>query len=104
MLWILAIIIIMYVSSYIFLGKNKIFLKVRRWVDIATLVVTSVLVITWVEVFDHSFFILIYFFISVSVIIFLVIKLRKTKITVQVLEDEEELLEEELQKAKNEKV
>lgn len=104
MLWILAIIIILYISSYLIFRKNPTFLKVRKWIDISTLVVVSILVIAWVEVFGYSFFILVYFFVSVSVIVFLVINLRSTQTTVKVLEDKEELLGEELQNAKNEKV
>ncbi|MBL7036767.1 hypothetical protein ISR94_02905 [Candidatus Microgenomates bacterium] len=104
MLWILAIIIILYVSSHIFLRNNATFLRVRKWVDIATLVVTSALVIAWVEVFGYSFFILVYFFVSLAIIVTLVIKLRSAQTTVEILRDEEELLEEELQKEKNEKI
>lgn len=108
MLWILAIIVILYVSSYIFFGKNEIFLKIRKWVDIATAVVTSVLVIAWVEIFHYSFYFLIYFFVSLTVIISLVIRLRrvemkkkKAETTIQVLKDEEELLEDSLREITN---
>lgn len=107
MLWILSIIIILYLSSYIFFSKNEVFLKISKWVDIATLVVVSVLVIAWVEIFHYSFYFIIYFLVSIGVIVYLVKKLKKLKIkqknaekTIQVLKDEEELLESELEEVK----
>lgn len=104
MLWILSIVIILYISSYLIWRKNKTFLKVRKWIDISTLVVISVLVVAWIEVFHYSFYFIIYFFVSMSVIVSLVIKLRKTEVkqkkaetVIKVLKDEEELLEAKLQ-------
>ena len=38
-----------------YIQKNEIYIRVRKYIDIATIVVTSILVITWVEVFDYSF-------------------------------------------------
>jgi len=103
MLWILALIIILYVSSYIFFGKNQTFLKVRKWVDIATLVVIPVLVIAWIKVFHYSFYFIIYFFISFSIIIGLILRIRKlekkkkrAEEKIVLLKDKEELLEENL--------
>ena len=107
MLYILALIIILYTTSHFVFKKNEIYLKVRKYIDIATVVVTSVLVITWVEVFDYSFLIIIYFFISLSLIIFLFYRIRKLetkkvkaeevikelKIEEKVLENEIEVLE-----------
>lgn len=108
MLYILALIIVLYISSYVLFRKNQTFLQIRKWVDITTAVVTSVLVIAWVEIFHYSFYFLIYFFVSLAIIIGLVIRLRRVEMKkkkaenlIQVLKDEEELLEEELQNEKN---
>lgn len=105
MLWILAIIIILYVSSYLLFREKETFKRVRKWVDVSALIVTSILVIGWIEVFHYSFWFLIYFFISISIIVYLVIRLRKVEEkklkaqkTIQILKDEEELLKEELEK------
>src|SRR3989344_9146710 len=77
MLYILALIIISYTTSHFLFRKNETYLKVRKYIDIATIVVTSVLVITWVEIFNYSFLIIIYLFVSLSLIIFLFHRIRK---------------------------
>lgn len=110
MLWILAIIIILYSGSYFIFRKNQTFLRVRKWVDIATIIVTSILVIVWVEIFHYSFFFIIYFFISIGIIAYLVSKLRKVEIkkekaeeVIKILKDEEKVLEGEIQELQDQK-
>lgn len=107
MLYILALIIILYTASHILFRKNSVYLRVRKWIDLATIIVTSVLVITWVEVFKLSFLIIIYFFLSLILISFLFYRIRKLeakklkaeevikelKIEEKVLENEIEFLE-----------
>lgn len=104
MLYILALIIILYTSAHIFLKKNEIYLRVRKYIDIATILVTSILVITWVEVFDYSFLIIIYFLISLGLIIFLFYRIRKLEAkkikaeeTIKELKIEEKVLENEIE-------
>lgn len=108
MLWILGIIVVLYVSSYLIWRNNPTFLKIRKWVDVTTLVVTSVLVIAWIEVFHYSFYFVIYFIISLAFIVYLVLYLRKieekkkrAEKTIQMLKDKEELLEEENKELKS---
>lgn len=110
MLWILAIIIILYSGSHFIFRKNQTFLKVRKWVDIATIMVTSVLVIAWVEIFHYSFFFIIYFFISIGIISYLVSRLRKVEIkkqkaeeVIKILKDEEKVLEGEIEELQDQK-
>ena len=107
MLWILALIIILYTSAHILFKKNEVYLKVRKYIDIATVIVTSILVVTWVEIFDYSFLIIIYFLISLGLIMFLFYRIRKLeakkikaeevikelKVEEKVLENEIEVLE-----------
>lgn len=110
MLWILAIIIVLYSGSYFVFKRNQTFLRVRKWVDIATIIVTSILVIAWVEIFHYSFLFIIYFFISMGIIIYLISKLRKTEIkkekaeeVIKVLKDEEKVLESEIEELNSKK-
>lgn len=105
MLWILAIIIILYTSAHFLFKKNEVYLKVRKYIDIATIVVTSILVITWVEVFDYSFLIIVYFFISLSLIAYLFHRIRgleekkvKAQEVIKELKTEEKVLESEIQR------
>lgn len=104
MLWILAIIIILYTSAHFIFKRNEVYLKVRKYIDIATIVVTSILVITWVEVFDYSFLIIIYFFISLGLIAFLFYRIReleakkiKAEEVIKELKTEEKVLENEIE-------
>ena len=108
MLWILALIIILYTSAHIFFKKNEIYLKVRKYIDIATVIVTSILVITWVEVFDYSFLIIVYFFISLGLITFLFYRIRKLEAkkikaeeVIKELKTEEKVLENEIEVLEN---
>ena len=108
MLYILAIIIILYTSAHFLLRKNETYLKVRKYIDIATIVVTSILVITWVEVFDYSFLIIIYFLISLGLIIFLFYRIRKLEAkkikaeeVIKELKTEEKVLENEIEVLEN---
>ena len=111
MLWILAIIIILYTGSHFIFRKNETFLRVRKWIDLATIIITSILVISWVEIFHYSFLFIIYFFVSLGIIIYLISKLRKVEIkkekaeeTIKVLKDEEKVLEEEIEELKTEEI
>ena len=104
MLYILALIIISYTTSHFLFRKNETYLKVRKYIDIATIVVTSVLVITWVEIFNYSFLIIIYLFVSLSLIIFLFHRIRKledkkinAEETIKELKIEEKVLENEIE-------
>ena len=104
MLWILAIIIILYSLIYFIFRKNEIFLRVRKWIDITTIIVTTIFVITWVEVFSLPFLFIIYFLISLGIIIYLVSRLRKVEIkkekaeeVIKVLKNEEKVLEGEIE-------
>lgn len=105
MLYILAVIIILYTSSHFLFKKNEIYLKVRKWIDLATIMVTSVLVIAWVEIFKLSFLFLIYFFGSLGIIVYLVDKLRKAEskkqkaeTVIKELKIEEKVLENEIER------
>lgn len=104
----LGIIIILYVFSYLLFKNNPTFLKIRKWVDITTLVLVSILVIAWVEVFHYPFYFLIYFVVSLIVIVYLVLYLRKIEAkrkgaekAIKILKDKQELLEEENNELKN---
>lgn len=110
MLYILAIIIILYTSAHFVFKKDDTYIKVRKYIDIATVVVTSILVISWVEVFKLSFFIIIYFFLSLGVISYLVSKLReletkkdKAQEVIKELKTEEKILENEIKILENAK-
>ena len=104
MLWILATIIILYTASHVLFKKNEVYLGVRKYIDIATIIVTSIFVITWVEVFNYSFLIIIYFFLSLSLIVFLFYRIRKLeakkvnlKEIIKELKTEEKVLENEIE-------
>lgn len=105
MLYILALIIILYTSSHFLFKKNEIYLRVRKWIDLATIVVTTILVITWVEIFHYSFLFIIYFLISLGAIIYLVTRLRAVEVkkqkaenVIKELKTEEKILENEIQR------
>lgn len=109
MLYILAIIIILYTASHFLFKTNPIYLKVRKYIDVATILVTTVLVIAWVEIFHYSFLFLIYFFISLGIIIYLFKELRKAETKkikaesiIKELKTEEKVLENEIQSKDNE--
>ncbi|KKP46915.1 MAG: hypothetical protein UR39_C0007G0043 [Candidatus Woesebacteria bacterium GW2011_GWA1_33_30] len=111
MLYILALIIILYTSSHFLFRKNEIYLRVRKYIDIATIVVTSVLVITWVEIFNLSFLFIIYFFISLGIISYLISRLRKleakklsAETVIKELKIEEKVLENEIEVLQNEEI
>ena len=104
MLYILAVIIILYTSVHFIFKKNDVYLKVRKWIDIVTVVVTSILVVTWVEVFDYSFLIIVYFFISLSLIAYRFYRIRKleekkvkAQEMIKELKTEEKVLENEIE-------
>lgn len=110
MLYILALIIILYTSSHFLFRKNEIYIRVRKWIDLTTIVVTSILVIAWVEIFKLSFLIIIYFLISLGIISYLVTRLRKIETkqakaqeVIKELKTEEKVLENEIEVLKNEK-
>lgn len=104
MLYILAIIIILYTLSHFLFKQNLIYLKVRKYIDMATIFVTSMLVIAWVEIFHYSFLFLLYFFISLGIIVYLISKIRKVESkkekaesVIKELKTEEKVLENEIE-------
>lgn len=104
MLWILSLIIILYTASHFLFKKNDVYLKVRKYIDIATIIVTSIFVITWVEIFNYSFLIIVYFFLSLSLIVFLFYRIRKLEAKkvkseeiIKELKTEEKVLENEIE-------
>lgn len=104
MLYILAIIIILYTASHFLFKKNEIYLRVRKYIDWATILVTTILVITWIEIFNYSFLFIIYFLISLGIISYLINRLRKTEIkkikaeeVIKNLKTEEKILENEIE-------
>ncbi len=108
MLYILALIIILYTASHFVFKKNVIYLKVRKYIDIATIFVTSILVIAWVEIFHYSFLFIVYFFVSLLSIVYLVSRLRaveakkiKAENVIKELKTEEKVLENEIEVLKN---
>jgi len=108
MLYILAFIIILYTASHFLFKKNPVYLKVRKYIDIAIIVITTILVIAWVEIFHYSFLFIIYFLISMAAIIYLVTRLRaveqkKTKAenVIRELKTEEKVLEDEIKVLEN---
>lgn len=104
MLYILAFIIILYTASHFLFKKNEVYLRVRKYIDIATIVVTTILVIAWVNIFHYSFIFIVYFLISMTVIIYLVSTLRilttkkeKAEEIIKELKIEEKVLENEIE-------
>ena len=104
MLYILAIIIILYTASHFLFKKNEIYIRLRKWIDIVTITVTTILVFAWVEIFKLSFLIFIYFIISIGVISYLVHRLRiieskkiKAEEIIGELKNEEKVLENEIE-------
>ncbi len=70
----------------------------------ATIFVTSILVIAWVEIFHYSFLFLLYFFISLGIIVYLISKIRKVESkkekaesVIKELKTEEKVLENEIE-------
>lgn len=111
MLYVLALIIILYTTSHFLFKKNEIYLHVRKWIDLATIIVMSILVIVWVEVFHYSFLFIIYFLISLGIIIYLVTRLRAIEIkkqkaenVIKELKTEEKILENEIDNLRNEEI
>ncbi len=110
MLYILAFIIITYTSTHIFFKRNETYLKVRKYIDIATVIVTTTLVITWVEVFKLSVILIFYFFISLVIFSYFIQKLRllemkkvKAESIIKELKNEEKILENRIEVLENEK-
>lgn len=110
MLYILSLIIILYTASHFLFKKNVVYLSVRKYIDIATIVVTTILVVTWVEIFHYSFLFVIYFLISLSIIVYLFKRLRtleekkvKAESVIKELKTEEKVLESEIINLQNEK-
>lgn len=110
MLYILAIIIIFYTSAHFVFKKNEIYIKVRKWIDLATVIVTTILVITWVEVFKLPFLFIIYFLISLGIIIYLRTRLLRAEVkklkaeeVIKELKTEEKILENQIEVLENEK-
>lgn len=104
-------IIILYTASHFLFKKNVIYLKVRKYIDIATITVTTVLVIAWVEIFHYSFLFIIYFLVSLSIIVYLFKRLRtleekkvKAESIIKELKTEEKVLESEITNLQNEKI
>lgn len=110
MLYILSLIIVLYTASHFLFKKNVVYLSVRKYIDIATIVVTTILVVTWVEIFHYSFLFIIYFLISLSIIVYLFKRLRtleekkvKAESVIKELKTEEKVLESEIINLQNEK-
>lgn len=110
MLYILALIIILYTASHFLFKKNQVYLTVRKYIDWATILVTTILVVAWVEVFHYSSLFIIYFLISLGVIIYLISQLRKleqkkqkAETVIKELKTEEKILENEIEVLENEK-
>ncbi len=110
MLYILALIIILYTGAHFLFKKNEVFLKVRKYIDIAAIVVTTVLVITWIEIFNYSFLFFIYFIVSLIIFAYLIFRLRmleekKTKAenVIKELKIEEKVLESQISNIENAK-
>jgi hypothetical protein len=108
MLYILAIIIILYTSAHFVFKKNQIYLKVRKWIDLATVIVTTILVITWVEVFKLPFLFIIYFLLTLGTIAYLVTRLRAVEVkklkaeeVIKELKIEEKVLENQIEVLEN---
>lgn len=108
MLYILAFIIILYTASHFIFKKNQTYLAVRKYIDWATILVSTILVITWIEIFHYSFLFIIYFLISLGAIIYLVTRLRaveakkqKAENVIKELKTEEKVLESEIQRMTN---
>jgi hypothetical protein len=108
MLYILAAIIILYTSAHFVFKKNEIYLKVRKWIDLATVIVTTILVITWVEVFKLPFLFIIYFLITLGIIAYLVTRLRTVEVkklkaeeVIKELKIEEKVLENQIEVLEN---
>ena len=104
MLYILALIIILYTSAHFLFRKNEVYIKLRKWIDLTTIFVTIILVVAWVEIFKLSLLVIVYFFISLPVIIYLVYKLRKieekkqkAEQIIMELKNEEKVLENEIE-------
>jgi hypothetical protein len=111
MLYILALIIILYTASHFIFKKNVIYLKVRKYIDIATILVTTILVFTWIEIFHYSILFFIYFLISLSLISYLFFRLRKleekkknAETVIKELKTEEKVLENEINNLTNSKI
>lgn len=105
MLYILVFIIVTYTLSHFIFKKNQTYLAVRKYIDWATIIVSTVLVITWIEIFHYSFLFFIYFLISGSIIFYLISRLRKienkkmrAEEVIKDLKNEEKVLESEIQK------
>lgn len=110
MLYILAIVIILYTASHFLFKKNEIYIRVRKYIDLATIIVTSILVISWVEIFHYSFLFIIYFFASLGIISYLIAKLRRSEAkkvkaeeVIKELKTEEKVLENEIEVLENDK-
>lgn len=104
MLYILALIVIFYTTSHLIFKKNATYLAVRKYIDIATITVTTILVITWVEIFKLSFLFIIYFLISLIIIVYLISRLRQLEVkkqkaenVIKELKTEEKILENEIE-------
>lgn len=109
MLYILSLIIILYTASHFLFKTNPVYLNVRKYIDIATILVTLILVIAWVEIFHYSFLFIIYFFVSLVAIAYLITRLRaieakkiKAEEVIKELKTEEKVLESEIQSKDNE--
>ncbi|HJY98658.1 MAG TPA: hypothetical protein VJ227_03020 [Patescibacteria group bacterium] len=110
MYFVLAIVIVLYSAFYLFLAKNPIFLRYRKWVDGAAVFVSVVILIVGLGVFHYSYFFIIYFLVSLGVIFGLTARLRKledkkkkAEETITVLKDEERVLEEEIENLEEKK-
>lgn len=108
MLYILAVIIILYTSAHFVFKKNETYIKVRKWIDLATVIVTTILVIAWVEVFKLPFLFIIYFLISLGIIIYLRTRLLRAEVkklkaeeVIKELKTEEKVLENQIEVLEN---
>ena len=94
--------------SHFLFKKNETYLKVRKYIDWATILVTSILIIVGFKVFHYSLLFVIYFFISLGIISYLVNRLRKieekkqnAENVIKVLKNEETVLENETDRLNN---
>lgn len=104
MLYILAFIIILYTTSHFLFKKNEVYLRVRKYIDISTIIVTTILVVAWVNIFHYSFIFIIYFLTSLAMMSYLIFRLRKMESKKQKAEEiikelkiEEKVLENEIE-------
>ena len=108
MLYILALIIVLYSASYVLFKTNPNFLKHRKWVDLSALASVFLLTIFWYPESGNTLIFVLYFLVSLGLIVYLYLKVNKLEIKksnaeekIKILKDEEAVLESEIKKLKN---